>query len=276
MDISLRNLIAFLAIYMLTVAGADAKSAILVAHYGSSDDSTRAKTISLITRDIARAFEGMKVREAYISPIVRKNLARRGIPAESSTEALIGLCAAGYDTVYVQSTTLIDGTEMGEVRKSVEAVRPFFRHIATGNPLLYSPEDCREVMETLADEPCGEDEAVVYVGHGNGLPSTATYSQLDMMFAAAGHTRHHVSTIEGYPTAISTATILKQQGGIRRVRLIPLLLVCGNHSRNDIAGDFSREMRESGFGAEVVMRGLGESEAIRRIYVERLGKLIGK
>lgn len=276
MNNSIRTIITLVAAGLLFVAEANAKSAILVAHYGSSDDSTRAKTINLITRDISLAFGGTEVREAYISPIVRKNLVRRGITAKSPVEMLIDLCAAGYDTVYVQSTTLIDGSEMGEVRRSVESVRPFFRHIVTGNPLLYSPDDCMEVAEVLAKEPCGEGEAVVYVGHGNNLPSTATYSQLDYMFSATGHTRIHVSTIEGYPTATSTVEALKRQGDVSAVRLVPLLLVCGNHTRNDIAGDFKRTMSEAGFGTEVVMRGLGESEAIRRIYVERLRKLIGK
>ena len=141
-----------------------AKSAILVAHYGSSDDDTRAKTIGLITEEVRQAFPALEVREAYISPVVRRNLARRGIDTEAPVDALLRLRADGYDSVYVQSTTLIDGAEMAEVREAVARVSPFFSHVAVGESLLYSPADCESVASILLHEPCGKGEAVVYVG----------------------------------------------------------------------------------------------------------------
>ena len=165
---------------VLTVAPAlSAKSAILVAHYGSSDDDTRAKTISLITQEVRQAFPEYEVREAYISPVVRRNLARRGVDTASPVDALLRLRADGYDSVYVQSTTLIDGNEMAEVRDAVARVAPFFSHISVGQSLMYSPSDCETVASILLREPCAKGEAVIYVGHGNMLPSTATYSHAD-------------------------------------------------------------------------------------------------
>ncbi|MDE6205807.1 MAG: sirohydrochlorin cobaltochelatase [Duncaniella sp.] len=269
----------FLCLAMLAIAvGASAKSAIVVAHYGSSDDETRAKTISLITEEIRQTFPDHEVREAYISPVVRRSLAKRGIHSDSPTDALLRLRAEGYDSVYVQSTTLIDGTEMAEVRKSVEQTAPFFKLAAIGRPLLYTPDDCLTVTDILLREPCGKNEAVVYVGHGNMLPGTATYCQLDNMLAVAPQKSgtYHVSTIEGYPTAQSTATQLAGDKNIKRVKLVPLLLVCGNHTKRDIAGEYSDIMRQAGYTPEVVMRGLGENPAIRAIYTERVKQLLGR
>lgn len=257
---------------------ASAKSAVVVAHYGSSDDDTRAKTIGLITGEVREALPSMEVREAYISPVVRRNLAKRGIDTKSPLEVLLGLRAEGYDTVYVQSSTLIDGAEMAEVRKAVEQTAPFFKLVKAGRPLLYSPDDCLEVASILLKEPCGKGEAVVYAGHGNVLPSTATYAQLDHMLATSPEAKgvYHVSTIEGYPTAASTIAQLAKGPKVKTVKLVPLLLVCGNHTRNDIAGEYAEAVRKAGYEPQVVMRGLGENPEIRAIYVNRVKELLGR
>ena len=67
---------------------------------------------------------------------------------------------------------------MTSVRRDAESVKPFFKEIKVGNPLLYTVEDCEKVIEILAQEQPGKKEDVIYVGHGNQLPSTATYAML--------------------------------------------------------------------------------------------------
>lgn len=264
------------AVLFATSIMSEARTAVLVTHYGSSDNDTRTKTIDLITADIRQALPETEVRQAFISPVVRRNLERRGIMTDSPVQALLRLASEGYDSVYVQSTTLIDGVEMAEVRDAVGAVRPFFKSIGCSTSLCYSPEDCEELVKILAAEPCAKDEAVIYCGHGNNLPSTATYAMLDYMMQSGGCPRHHVSTIEGFPTAQTTAVQLKSQKGIRRLKLIPLLLVCGNHTKNDIAVDFAEAMTAAGYECQTVMRGLAENPAVRALYVARLLKLMGR
>lgn len=272
----MKKIIMLLTVAMAVACQAEARKAVLVAHYGSSDDVTRSKTLDMITSDIREALPGIEVREAYISPVVRRKLASKGIESKSTVDALIALKADGFDTVYVQPTTLLEGAETAEVRNAASVTSPFFSLVKVGNPLCYSPEDCLELVEVLGHEACGKGESVVYVGHGNGLPSTATYSQLDYMFAAEGKPNYHVSTIEGYPTAETTIRQLAASGDIKKVKLVPLLLVCGNHTKNDIAGDFASAVRNAGYKAEVVMRGLGESPEVRQLYVEKVKRLVSK
>lgn len=267
--------IAVAALFCGTAA--TARTAVVMAHYGSSNDDTRTKTIGRITEDVRRAFPDITVREAYISPVVRRSMTARGLDAPSPEEALLKLRAEGYDTVYVQPSTLLDGGETAEVRRSVEAVAPFFSHVAMGMPLLYSPADCEEVVKVLLQEPCGDNEAVVFVGHGNMLPSTASYSQLDnMLGVSAGKGVYHVSTIEGYPTLESTLTQLRASKGVKRVRLVPLLLVCGNHTLKDIDGAYAEGVRAAGYQASTELRGLAEIPDIRSLYVERVRRLTGR
>ena len=273
-----QNISAAFAIIFSTFFGfyASAKTALLVTHYGSSDNDTRAVTIDKITADMKDSFPEIEVREAYISPIVRDNLAKKGIIKDSPVEALLKLRVEGYDSVYVQSTTIIDGGEMAEVRKSVAETSQFFNFIKVGNSLLHTPDDCMELVEILAEHQSEPDEIIIYVGHGNFLPSTATYTQLDYIFKNKGYERFYVSTIEGYPDAKATLHEIGMKSKIKKVKLIPLLLVCGNHTRNDIANDFADEFKSAGFDVEVVMRGLAETEAVRKMYVAKAMRLMSE
>lgn len=106
----------------------------LITHYGSSDPQTRALTLDVVTREAQEAFPQFTVREAYISPIVRKRLAKEGVYKDSPTDALLKLRAEGYRTIYVQSTTLIEGSEMTSVRRDADNLRPFFKEIRVGIP----------------------------------------------------------------------------------------------------------------------------------------------
>lgn len=145
------------------------KTALLITHYGSSDPDTRALTLDVITREAKETFPQFEVREAYISPIVRRRLEKQGVHKDSPVDALLKLRSEGYSHVLIQSTTLIEGSEMTSVRRDAESVKPFFKEIKVGNPLLYTVEDCEKVIEILTQEQPGKKEDVIYVGHGQSI-----------------------------------------------------------------------------------------------------------
>lgn len=262
-----------LGISLFSSAQQEEKAALLITHYGSSDPQTRALTLDVVTREAQEAFPQFTVREAYISPIVRKRLAKEGVYKDSPTDALLKLRAEGYRTIYVQSTTLIEGSEMTSVRRDADKLRPFFKEIKVGNPLLYSVEDCEKVIGILTAEQPEKKEDIVYVGHGNQLPSTATYAMLDFMMKAHGLKNFHVSTIEGYPTLDATLLQLKETRP-KSVTLVPLLLVCGNHTKEDIAGVWKTELEKQSYQVNVRMQGLGENKAIRQLYMEHIKAML--
>lgn len=262
-----------LVVTLVAAISTQAKKGILIAHYGSSDSTVRAKSISLITQEVKSQLPNFEVREAYISPVVRKRLAKNGTPVSSPTEALLKMASDGIDTIYVQSTTIIDGQEMSEVRESVAKTEDFFQKVYVGRPLCYSPEDCQEVAQILISESPKENH-VIFAGHGNLLPSTATYSQLDMMTSILSSGRCRVSTIEGYPDAQATVKLLDTKKYGKRVTLIPFLLICGNHTHEDIAIDFADQLKKNGFLTEIDYKGLAERPAIRNIYLNRIKELV--
>ena len=150
----------FITLCLLSVAlfssAQGEKTALLITHYGSSDPDTRALTLDVITREAKETFPQFEVREAYISPIVRRRLEKQGVHKDSPVDALLKLRSEGYSHVLIQSTTLIEGSEMTSVRRDAESVKPFFKEIKVGNPLLYTVEDCEKVIEILTQEQPGK------------------------------------------------------------------------------------------------------------------------
>ena len=195
------------------------------------------------------AFPELAFREAYTSRIVIRRLKARGIEKQTPLEALFALRAEGFTRVIVQSSTLLEGAEMESLRRDVASVEGFFREIRIGTPLLYDVEDCRKVVDILAtrhaDAADGKQKAhVVLVGHGTYTPATATYSQIDYMFSAQGHPLFHVGTLEGYPTFETLLDKLKEAKA-RRVTLVPLLFVAGDHATNDIAVEWTKALEHA-------------------------------
>ena len=253
------------------------KTALLMVHFGTTYDETRGKTIDAINAKAAETFPDLTLREAYTSRIVIRRLKERGIVRETPLDALLRLRADGFTHVIVQSTTLLEGAEMESLRREVASVEGFFQDIRVGAPLLYDVADCAKVSEILAARHADAADArqkahVVMVGHGTYTPATATYSQMDYLFTAQGNPLFHVATLEGYPTFETMLARLKAAKA-RRVTLVPLLFVAGDHATNDIAVDWREALEKEGFQVDCCMEGLGEIPEIQEIYLNHIRSL---
>ena len=242
------------------------KGAVLMVHFGSTYDETRGKTYDALNKAMQAAFPGIEQREAYTSRIVIKRLKARGIEKQNPVEALEALWQEGFTHVLVQSSNIIDGTEITVLRQEVEQMSSHFKQIRMGKPMLYSPEDYERVVEALTPKAL-EGGATIFVGHGTSSPNTAQYAMLDYMLKATGHADMHVATIEGYPT-LETAEALVKASGRKKIRLIPFLFVAGDHANNDIAVEWKAALEAKGYEVEPLMEGLGENADIRQLFID--------
>lgn len=252
------------------------KAALLMVHFGTTHDDTRAATIEAINGKAQTAFPELKFQEAYTSRIIIRRLKKRGIEKNTPLDALLKLRGEGYTHIIVQSTNIIDGVEMESLRRDVESVLPFFKEVRVGTPLLYSVEDAGKVvkiMESRFNVPVQAKktakENFVLVGHGTYTPSTAIYSQMDYMLKADGLTNFHVGTIEGYPTFKTMLAQLKAEKA-KRVTLVPFMFVAGDHAKNDIAGEWKEMLEKEGFTVKVHLEGLGQIPEIQEIFIEHI------
>lgn len=265
-------LITLSLMFLGLTAGAQEHDALLMVHFGTTHDATRAKTIDAINDKVSRALPQYSFAEAYTSHTVLKRLAARGVRKQSPLEAMLRLRGEGCRRLVVQPTFIIDGKEMNQLRRDVEQLRPFFDDIRVGTPLLYSVDDARQVCQVMVGRhPANarKGEHVVFVGHGTEGPATALYSQLDYMLKAMGHANYHVGTIEGYPTFDTVLALLKGQQA-RRVTLVPLLFVAGDHATNDIAVEWKEQLQQQGFAVSLAIEGLGEVPEIQDLYVNKV------
>lgn len=242
------------------------KAAVLMVHFGTTNDDTRIRTIEAINKKMAEAFPGTEVREAWTSRIVVYRLKKRGIQKQNPDEALKQLKAEGYTHIIIQSSNIIEGIEMESLRKDIALWEKEFKEIRIGTPLLYSPADYEAVIDAVTKKGAKEG-ATLLVGHGTYTPATAQYAMTDYMLKAKGFNNFIVGTIEGYPSFDDAAIQLKKSG-VKKVMLMPFMFVAGEHAKNDIADDWKSQLEEQGYQVTVLMEGLGENPDIQNIFID--------
>ena len=232
------------------------KAALLMVHFGTTYDNTRALTIDAINQKAKEAFKDIEVREAYTSRIVARRLKARGIEKLNPMEALEKLKADGYTHILIQSTNIIEGVEMESLRKDIAPLEKNFKDIRIGNPLLYTPHDFEDVIIAITKNGAKEG-ATVLVGHGTYTPATAQYAMMD----------YYVTTVEGYPSFDDMIAKL-EAGKTKKVLLMPFMFVAGDHANNDIAVDMKEELEGKGYQVSVFMQGLGQNPEIQNIFID--------
>jgi sirohydrochlorin cobaltochelatase len=248
------------------------KAAILLVSFGTTHDDTRAVTIDALYDKVKKAYPQITVARSFTSRIILRRLKARGIEFDTPIEAMLKLRAEGITHLVVQSTNIIEGEEMESLRRDVETMKPFFKEIRVGTPLLYSTEDALHVMEILTRRhPVNEKqkEHVLFVGHGTEGPATAIYSQLDYMMKVAGNKNFHVATIEGYPTQDDALRLIQAAKG-KKVTLVPLMFVAGDHAKNDISVDWKEALEAESLKVQLCIEGLGEIPEIQDVFMEHL------
>lgn len=248
------------------------KAAILMVHFGTTFDDTRALTIDRINEKVQKEFKNIDVKEAYTSRIIMRRLKERGITKLNPQEVLDELKSQGYTHILVQGTNIMNGLESENLKNEVASYESSFKDIRLGAPLLTEAEDYEKVAKAIAKKigPLKKDQGVVLVGHGTHHFGGSAYAMMDYVFSAEGYENYAVGTVEGYPEFDNVVKKLKDRG-VKDVILMPFMFVAGDHAQNDIAGDWNEELQKSGFTvSKIVMMGLGQNEDIQDIYVDHI------
>lgn len=256
--------------------GVPNKKAILVVSFGTSYNDNRERTIGAVEREIAGAFPDFTVKRAFTSQfIIDKLKARDGLIIAGVDEAMQDLAEQGCEVLIVLPTHVMNGIEYDEMVAHVMAYRTLFKSLALGRPVLGAREDFAEVIEILTEvtsEYNCENTSIVFMGHGTDHEANAIYANLAGDFKAAGYTNYVVGTVEADPSLEDVIEEVKGTGA-KKVVLIPLMIVAGDHANNDMAGDgensWKSRFKAAGYEVECVMKGLGEYEQIQTLFVKR-------
>ena len=258
------------------------KKAILVVSFGTSYPDNREKTIGALECDIASEFPDWEVRRAFTSGMIISKIAEtEGIRIDSVSDAIEKLSDEGFERVVIQPTHVMNGIEYDTVIDAVMNCAAGFKSVAVGAPLLTSPADyinavneIRGELLPFARECVGDDCTLVLMGHGTEHFANSAYSQLQLQLSVSEGTENvFVSTVEGFPGFADTLKIMEGRG-IRRVALIPFMLVAGDHANNDMAGNDDDSMKNvfasAGYDVVPIVKGLGEFPGFRRLFVNHV------
>ena len=216
---------------------------------------------------------------AYTSRIICRKLAREGRPVLSPEAALEQLEAEGCRDVAIQPTHLTPGDEYDKLCRIAADYAPRFETLRMGRPLISGAEDLLALAEIVRLRYPVTDGALLLMGHGSSHIANMIYPALQMAFRLQGAENVFVGTVEGWPTLSDCLTQL-MQSGVRTVQLAPLMLVAGDHARNDMAGageeSWSSVLQNHGFAVTCAMDGLGQWDEIAALYRSHLEALLAQ
>lgn len=257
-------------------ASSHGKEGVLLVAFGTSVPEAK-KAFQTIEREYRAAFPGVPIVWAYTSQIIRKKLAAQGVDVGSIGQGLDKLASLGVRTVRIQSLHMLAGEEFAALARSalVQAKKyaKQFDAVYLGRPLLESNEDAAAVGRAilLHMRPLRQKgDALVLMAHGqeHGRGDLA----LEGTRAILGRQDSSVflATVEGSRGFEQMADDMKSKG-LKKVWLMPFMVVAGDHARNDLAGDeadsWASRLRKDGYEVEANLRGLGELPEIGKIFI---------
>lgn len=250
------------------------EKALLVISFGTSYPDTCEKTIEALEKDLAAAFPERKFYRAWTSSIIRKKLKERdGVLIFSPEEAFEQMKQDGVKDVLIQPTHMLAGGEFEKVTAALKPCMDAFEKAVIGRPLMESEDDIRVFVDTLAaiTGSIGEDEMAVFMGHGSSETKIPVYDLINKICEETGRENIVVGTVEFDPGIAPVLAKVKERRP-KKVYLAPLLVVAGDHANNDMAGDeedsWKNVIAKEGCGVECIIKGLGEYEEIRALYIK--------
>lgn len=249
------------------------KQAVVIASFGTSVPEAQV-SITLVEEALATVAKDWTCVRAFTSPTIRRILRERGEDIPSLTEALERLLADGIRRVIVQPTHLLYGYEYDKLKAEAEIFRGRFESVTVGRPLLSDNSDIqRFALHLSQDYPAEAGAVTVFMGHGTEHFANAAYPALQTALGLLGRKDIYVGTVEGWPGLEDVLRQLEPVGP-QRVALLPLMLVAGDHAKNDMAGDWKSRMEEAGHTVTCTFIGLGQLDWVQEMYQTRLAMLL--
>jgi sirohydrochlorin cobaltochelatase len=253
---------------------------ILVTSFGTSFDSSRNITIGGVESAIRESFPEWDVERAFTAQIIIDKLAKEeDLKINNFEDGIKAAEAAGVKTLVVQPTHLMAGLEYDDIKKVIDENKDKFDKVVLADPLLTSDDDFDKVSDIMIEKTKQFDDgktAIVYMGHGTEHESNAVYAKMHKLINGKNK-NYFVGTVEATPSLDDVVKEVKA-GSYKKVVLLPMMVVAGDHANNDMAGDeddsWKSTFEKEGFEVEAVLEGLGQNSDIQKIYVEHCQKAV--
>ena len=244
-------------------------SAIILASFGSANDSIREKIFYRLEAEVAEKFPAFEIRQAFTSNFMIKKLAARKIFFRTPAEEILKLRTGGFGKIFLLPTHLTPGEEFDNKIKICAA-----EDVEIISPLMSEPLD-EKIFATILD--CFkkfDDEDLILIGHGSPHRHNTVYENLQRL---AGE-KIHVGVIEESDTPNFSNVVERLKiSHAKKILLAPLLFNGGVHVAEDIAGEknsWRAKLSALGYEVRVIRDGLGSFKNFRKLYIKKLEEKI--
>lgn len=250
---------------------------IIVASFGSSHREDYEASIGKIRDRVKAEYPEVYVNESISSNNVRNKVEKRdGFHYYNMGEALLDMENRGIKDIYVLSLYVIKGVELEKIIKQAEEYNMDGRlNIRFTKALLEDEEMISKTAGAMVKYKSEDKDAVVFMGHGSYHDADITYEKLqNELDRLESHV--YVGTLEGSMGIDSVLSRLAWTGE-KNILLAPMLLLSGDHAKNDMAGDedsWRTKLEEQGCNVEVLLKGMCELDFVNDIFMESLRSII--
>lgn len=238
--------------------------ALIIATFGSTHEDALRRDLDPVVRDLKTAVQ-VPVRVAFTSRMVIDRYEKKtGIRYENEVEAVEGFLNEGFkaEEIFIQPLHIVEGIEYEKLARLKS------RGVAVGEALFHGEQDLRRFVDDVGHR---FEAPTVFVGHGSPTAADKDYDALNRLFEEK-NLPHRVCTIEGSVDDRVPLSFMKEMG-YKDIQLAPLLLLAGDHAKNDIFGDddsVKNRFEAAGISVTPVAGGMGSWDFVRAIYVEKL------
>ena len=248
----------------------DGDKAVIVAVHVGAGDATAQQSIDRFNARIRQAYPQYAFREAWTSRSLINQICANGVSYIPTPDELFSqLKKDGYTHVLVQSSNIIDCTEMQFLRYAVDAARGQFKQMRLGEPLLSDAADYEQVAKATAEAYGSTKEANVLMCESTTSVANSQYAMLDYTLRDKGFNGWFVGTIGGYPSLDSLIKQLRNQK-VKKVHLIPFLFTTGTQSCADLTREWTQQLQKAGYKVTAEMHSLGDVDAIMDIFEKHI------
>ncbi|MDR0362333.1 MAG: sirohydrochlorin cobaltochelatase [Planctomycetota bacterium] len=283
--------------------------AIVLAAFGTTDVEAVHSILNIKER-VEAAFPNYEVYIAFTSNIIRHiwheraddagfRAKNKDIPDEiygigGILTTLAHAQEDGARLILVQSLHVTDGEEYTDLASTVDSlanlktmkrVRHPFPWIGVGEPALGLGdgqsgylERAAAALAPLARKAWDSGAALVLMGHGNEHLNQNVFAKFTETLREAYGPHVYLGTVEAAPLGEDIVEeINAAENAPKKVLLAPLMVVAGDHTKNDMAGDgedsWASMFKEAGYEVDLFIQGLGSNDGWADIYVEHLKAL---
>ncbi|OHD59939.1 MAG: hypothetical protein A2096_00880 [Spirochaetes bacterium GWF1_41_5] len=211
---------------------------ILLAAFGTSEIEARA-VYSHIQSNMQKRYPDHEIIWGFTARFIVNKLRRQGINTDSVDEITASLRKRGVQQLAVQSLHIFPGAEFTDLYRIDYGNN---MRVVFGDPLIASSEDVNAVVRILTREV---KPGMINIGAAHGNNHDAMFNRRIADFSAAWQRFSPdavLASIEGQPgtaplekirSSLAQAAVSNPQ---QSVHFIPLMLVAGDHIKNDVLG----------------------------------------